>query len=47
MSGLYITRLTTKGQVMIPVELRKFLQIKEGDYILFEKKGARAQENLA
>ena len=43
MSGLYITRLTTKGQVTIPVELRKFLQIKEGDYILFEKKGARLE----
>lgn len=40
-SELYIARLTTKGQVTIPAELRKFLQVGEGDYILFEKKGAR------
>jgi len=40
MSELYISRMTTKGQVTVPLELRKALNVKEGDYILFEKKGS-------
>ncbi len=40
MSELYISRITTKGQVTVPLELRKALNVKEGDYILFEKKGS-------
>jgi len=43
MSEFYISRITTKGQVTVPVELRKALNIKEGDYILFEKKGPRVE----
>lgn len=43
MSESYIGRITTKGQVTVPVELRKSLNIKEGDYILFEKKGSRVE----
>lgn len=43
MSELYIARITTKGQVTLPLELRKFLNIKKGDYILFEKKGSRVE----
>ncbi|MCG8403499.1 MAG: AbrB/MazE/SpoVT family DNA-binding domain-containing protein [Firmicutes bacterium] len=39
----YIARVTTKGQVTVPLELRKSMNIKEGDYILFEKKGSRLE----
>lgn len=43
MSKHYIARITTKGQVTVPLELRKSLNINEGDYILFEKKGSRVE----
>ncbi|HOV80643.1 MAG TPA: AbrB/MazE/SpoVT family DNA-binding domain-containing protein [Bacillota bacterium] len=43
MSELYISRITTKGQVTVPLELRKALNVKEGDYILFEKKGSSVE----
>lgn len=43
MSEFFISRITTKGQVTVPMELRKALGIKEGDYILFEKKGVRVE----
>ncbi len=43
MSDHYIARVTTKGQVTVPLELRKSLNIKEGDYIIFEKKGSRVE----
>jgi AbrB family looped-hinge helix DNA binding protein len=43
MDDLYIARITTKGQVTVPVELRKHLKLKEGDYILFEKKGPKVE----
>jgi len=43
MSEHYIARITTKGQVTVPLELRKSLNIKEGDYIIFEKKGSRVE----
>ncbi|MCL5057203.1 MAG: AbrB/MazE/SpoVT family DNA-binding domain-containing protein [Actinobacteria bacterium] len=43
MSETFISRITTKGQVTVPLELRKALNIKEGDYILFEKKGVRVE----
>ncbi|MEW5954122.1 MAG: AbrB/MazE/SpoVT family DNA-binding domain-containing protein [Bacillota bacterium] len=39
----FIARITTKGQITVPLELRKSLDIKEGDYILFEKKGSRVE----
>lgn len=31
-----MTRLTSKGQATIPVEIRKALRLKEGDRVLFE-----------
>lgn len=43
MDDSYIARITTKGQVTVPVELRKHLKLKEGDYILFEKKGPKVE----
>ncbi|OPX88693.1 AbrB/MazE/SpoVT family DNA-binding domain-containing protein [Pelotomaculum sp. PtaB.Bin117] len=43
MDEFYIARITTKGQVTVPLELRKALNVKEGDYILFEKKGPRVE----
>lgn len=43
MVEFYIARITTKGQVTVPLELRKALKVKEGDYILFEKKGSRIE----
>jgi len=42
-SEFFISRITTKGQVTVPLELRTLLKIKEGDYILFEKKGRRVE----
>ena len=30
------TRLTSKGQSTIPIEVRKALRLKEGDQLLFE-----------
>ena len=30
------SRLTSKGQATIPVEIRKALRLKEGDTVLFE-----------
>lgn len=39
MGEFFIARITTKGQVTVPSELRRHLKVKEGDYILFEKKG--------
>jgi AbrB family looped-hinge helix DNA binding protein len=32
-------KVTSKGQVTIPVELRKSLGIKAGDHLIFERKG--------
>ncbi len=43
MEDFFIARITTKGQVTVPLELRKHLKIQEGDYILFEKKGSKVE----
>lgn len=43
MDEFYIARITTKGQVTIPLELRKVMNVKEGDYIFFKKKGSRVE----
>ncbi|KJS02194.1 MAG: AbrB family transcriptional regulator [Peptococcaceae bacterium BRH_c4a] len=43
MDEYYIAKITAKGQVTVPMELRKALKIKEGDYILFEKKGLHVE----
>lgn len=34
----YTSTITTKGQVTIPIDIRKFFKIKPGDTIIFEKK---------
>lgn len=36
-------KITSKGQVTIPVEIRRFLGVKEGDKVTFESKGGRVQ----
>ena len=36
-----LTKVTSKGQVTIPVEVRKALNIEEGDALLFETAGQR------
>jgi antitoxin PrlF len=43
MEDFFIAKITTKGQVTVPLELRKHLKIQEGDYILFEKKGSKVE----
>lgn len=43
MDEFYIARITTKGQVTIPLELRKVMNVKEGDYIFFKKKDSRVE----
>ena len=43
MEDFFIARITTKGQVTVPLELRKHLKVNEGDYILFEKKGSKIE----
>lgn len=43
MDDFFIAKITTKGQVTVPLELRKHLKVKEGDYILFEKKGSKVE----
>lgn len=35
------SRLTSKGQATIPIEVRKTLRLKEGDRVLFELKNGR------
>ena len=34
-----LAKVTSKGQITIPVEIRKMLQLKEGSKVLFFKKG--------
>ena len=36
------TRLTSKGQATIPVEVRKALRLKSGDRVVFEVEGVKA-----
>jgi len=44
-----IARITSKGQITIPIEIRKKLNVKEGDKILFfeEENGRIYFENAA
>lgn len=43
-----IARVTTKGQVTIPIAIRKLMNIKEGDKIVFfEENGKIFVENAA
>ena len=44
-----VARITTKGQITIPIEIRKKLNLKEGDKILFleEENGRIYFENAA
>jgi AbrB family looped-hinge helix DNA binding protein len=34
-------RITSKGQITVPHEIRKFLGVKPGDHLVFETSGAR------
>lgn len=43
MSNYYIAKITTRGQITIPLELRNLLKVKEGDFVLFEKIGNRVE----
>ncbi|MCL6479927.1 MAG: AbrB/MazE/SpoVT family DNA-binding domain-containing protein [Peptococcaceae bacterium] len=43
MDEYFIAKITAKGQVTVPLELRKVLKIKEGDYILFARRGSRVE----
>ena len=43
-----LARLTSKGQITIPVEIRKKLKLKEGDKVFFlEEKGKIYFENAS
>ena len=35
---LLISRISSKGQVTIPLELRKYLKLDEGDYVQYTLK---------
>lgn len=35
----YIAKVTTKGQVTLPREVREVLGTEEGDYVLFARRG--------
>lgn len=37
-----MTRLTSKGQATIPLEVRKALRLKSGDRVAFEVEGSKA-----
>lgn len=39
MATLRASKITRKGQVTIPIEIREELGFKEGDTVLFEKRG--------
>lgn len=43
MDEFFVARITTKGQVTVPLELRKHLRVREGDYILFARKGSKVE----
>jgi len=42
MARLMSSRLTSKGQATIPVQVRKALRLKPGDRVAFDVTGARA-----
>ncbi len=44
MGEMNVSKVTAKGQVTIPLEFRKLLNIKEGDYILFVSNGSGVVE---
>jgi AbrB family looped-hinge helix DNA binding protein len=35
-------RITSKGQITVPHEIRRFLGVQPGDHLVFETSGARA-----
>jgi antitoxin PrlF len=48
MLKMEVARITTKGQITIPIEIRKKLNLKEGDKIIFfEQDGRIYFENAA
>lgn len=36
-------RITSKGQITVPHEIRKFMGVKPGDDLIFETSGSRTQ----
>ena len=42
MAKLLSSRLTSKGQTTIPIQVRKALRLKPGDRVAFEVAGAKA-----
>jgi antitoxin PrlF len=42
MARMMITRLTSKGQATIPVQVRKALRLRPGDRVAFDVSGNRA-----
>lgn len=46
--GMELAKLTSKGQITIPVEIRRKLKLKEGDKVFFvEEKGRIYFENAS
>lgn len=39
----YYSKLTTKCQAVIPKEVREVLNLKEGDYVIFEVEGKKVE----
>ena len=39
--GMELAKVTSKGQITIPVEIRRKLGIKDGDKVLFLEDGSR------
>ena len=42
MARIMVTRLTSKGQATIPVQVRKALRLRPGDRVAFDVTGGRA-----
>jgi antitoxin PrlF len=38
---MHVYRISSKGQVTLPKEVRKCLQLEEGDYIIFGKENGK------
>ena len=46
--GMELAKVTSRGQITLPLEIRKKLQVKEGDKVVFyEENGRIIVENAA
>ena len=41
MSAMEVAKITSKGQITIPIQIRKLLGVKEGDKVLFVENEGR------